>query len=236
MMIDEPERSPRFEQRHITVPRSARYAILGAFDAPLREVWIVCHGHGQLASRFLSRFRAIESEDRIFIAPEALSRYYLAAPGGEHGPDTPVGATWMTREDRDSEIADYVRYLDLLHDEIFSRIERAGVRLVVLGFSQGVATAARWVARGKPEPDRVILWAGVVPPEMTADGLRALSRRAPVVLCYGDADEYATNQRVESQRQALERAGAGFEIVRFPGRHEIPAAVLQDLARNSRVG
>src|ERR1051325_282423 len=145
-----------FEQRHIAVPRSARYAILGSPAAALREVWFVCHGHGQLAARFLSRFLPLESPDRLFIAPEALSRYYLSPPKvAPHPPGTPVGASWMTSEDRESEIDDYVRYLDLLHDEIFSVVDRSKVRLWVLGFSQGVATVARWVVKGKVEPDSV---------------------------------------------------------------------------------
>ena len=119
-----------FEQRHLKVPRSARYAMLGSTNAALSEVWFVCHGHGQLAGRFLSRFLPLESQQRLFIAPEALSRYYLSPPkAGPHPPGTPVGASWMTSEDRESEIDDYVSYLDLLHDEVFSLVDRAKVRL-----------------------------------------------------------------------------------------------------------
>ncbi|HEY4671956.1 MAG TPA: hypothetical protein VIG78_07825, partial [Gemmatimonadaceae bacterium] len=78
-----------FEQRHLEVPKSARYAAMGSFDADLSEVWFVCHGQGQLATRFLSRFLPLERYDRLFIAPEALSRYYLAAHvAGPHGAGT----------------------------------------------------------------------------------------------------------------------------------------------------
>ncbi len=135
-----------FEQRHLIVPRSARFAIMGSFEAELAEVWIVCHGHGQLARRFLSRFLPLERPDRLFVAPEALSRFYLEPPRtGPRAALTPVGASWMTAEDREAEIDDQVNYLDLLHDHIFELIDRASVRLWVVGFSQGTATAARWV-------------------------------------------------------------------------------------------
>ena len=50
---------------------------MGSFDASLIEVWIICLGHAQLASRFLGRFVPVEREDRFVIAAEALSRYYL---------------------------------------------------------------------------------------------------------------------------------------------------------------
>ena len=204
---------------------------MGSFDAPLAEVWIVCHGHGQLASRFLTRFIPIEREDRLFVAPEALSRYYLKAPqGGPHPPNTPVGATWMTSEDREHEIEDYVRYLDLLYDEIFSVVPREAIRLWVVGFSQGAATVARWVARGKVEPDRVVLWAGVLPPELTAQDAAALARRAPLTVVLGRQDDFAKPELVAAQESRLKELGISHKTIRFDGGHEIVPDALRSLA------
>ncbi|HVS60758.1 MAG TPA: hypothetical protein VHE82_08735 [Gemmatimonadaceae bacterium] len=220
-----------FEERHLRVPRSARYSVMGSFDASLTEVWIVCHGHGQLASRFLTRFIPIEREDRLFVAPEALSRYYLTPPeGGPHAPNTPVGATWMTSEDREREIEDYVRYLDLLYDEIFSIVPRKGVRFWVLGFSQGTATVARWVARGKADPDRVVLWAGLLPPELTAQDAAALARRAPLTVVLGRQDDFAKPELVAAQGSRLKELGVSHETIRFDGGHEIVPDTLRSLA------
>ena len=220
-----------FEQRHLSVPRTARYAVMGSFEEALSEVWIVCHGHGQLAARFLSRFIPIERSDRMFVAPEALSRYYLQPPrGGPHAPDSPIGATWMTSEDRDFEIADYVGYLDLVYDEVFSRIRRESVRLWVLGFSQGCATVARWVVRGKVDPDRVVLWAGVLPPEMTREEATLLSRHAPVTIVLGRQDEFANSELVMAQEARLKELGVAHHTIRFDGGHEIVADVLRRLA------
>lgn len=204
---------------------------MGSFDAPLTEVWIVCHGQGQLASRFLTRFIPIEREDRLFIAPEALSRYYLTPPqGGPHAPNTPVGATWMTSEDREREIEDYVRYLDTLYDEIFSVVTREAVRLWVLGFSQGAATVARWVARGKVDPDRVVLWAGVLPPELTAENASSLTRRAPLTVVLGRHDDFAKPDLVAAQESRLKQLGVSYDTIRFDGGHEIVPETLRGLA------
>jgi predicted esterase len=204
---------------------------MGSFDAPLDEVWIVCHGHGQLASRFLTRFIPLEREDRLFLAPEALSRYYLSAPqSGPHAPNTPVGATWMTSEDRECEIEDYVRYLDLLYEEIFSLVRRESVRLWVLGFSQGTATVARWVARGKVDPDRVVLWAGLLPPELTAVDAAALTRRAPLTVVLGRQDDFAKPDLVAAQDRRLQELGVAYELIRFDGGHEIAPDALRSLA------
>jgi predicted esterase len=220
-----------FEQRHLRVPRSARYSVMGSFDASLTEVWIVCHGHGQLASRFLTRFIPIEREDRFFVAPEALSRYYLTPPqGGPHAPNTPVGATWMTSEDREREIEDYVRYLDLLYDEVFSLVRREAVRLWVLGFSQGSATVARWVARGKVDPDRVVLWAGLLPPELNAQDALALTRRAPLTVVLGRQDDFAKPDLIAAEESRLKALGIPYETIRFDGGHEIVPDALRTLA------
>ena len=230
-----PDRQIRtFDQRHLSVPRSARYSVMGSFDGPLTEVWIVCHGHGQLASRFLTRFVPIEREDRLVVAPEALSRYYLTPPqGGPHAPNTPVGATWMTSEDREREIEDYVRYLDLLYDEIFSVVQRKSVRLWVLGFSQGTATVARWVARGKVDPDRVVFWAGLLPPELTSRDATSLARRAPLTVVLGRRDEFAKPDLVAAQESRLNELAVPYETIRFDGGHEIVPDVLRSLAENS---
>ncbi|NIP78275.1 MAG: phospholipase, partial [Gemmatimonadetes bacterium] len=81
-----------------------------------REVWFVLHGYGQLAERFVRRFDAlpgVRDGMRAVVAPEALSRFYVEEEvTGPHGPESRVGATWMTRADREHEIRDYVEYLD----------------------------------------------------------------------------------------------------------------------------
>ena len=226
-----PEKKIRaFEQRHLKVTRSARYAIMGSLEAELTEVWIVCHGHGQLARRFLSRFLPLERPDRLFIAPEALSRYYLSPPqGGPHPADAPVGASWMTVEDRELEMQDYVGYLDLLYDEIFSIVDRAKVQLWVLGFSQGTATAARWVARGKVDPDRVVLYAGLLPSELDMERAARLAKRSPLTIVLGTNDEFAKLELIAAQEARLQQLGVAHTIIRFEGGHEITPDVLMRL-------
>ncbi|HEX9250003.1 MAG TPA: hypothetical protein VF856_10915 [Gemmatimonadaceae bacterium] len=225
-----PEKKSRaFEQRNLKVPKSARYAIMGSLGAELTEVWIVCHGHGQLARRFLSRFLPLERRDRLFTAPEALSRYYLSPPqGGPHPPDAPVGASWMTVEDRELEMQDYVGYLDLLY-EIFSIVDRAKVQLWLLSFSQGTATAARWVARGKVDPDRVVLYAGLLPSEFDMERAARLAKRSPLTIVLGTNDEFAKPELIAAQETRLQQLGVVHTIIRFEGGHEITPDVLMRL-------
>src|SRR5512141_463110 len=126
---------PEFRTSSLTVPRTARYSAFGPSPASADEWWIAIHGYGQLASDFIVQCAALDNGRRLVVAPEALSRFYQGDDNGASAPAR-VGASWMTREDRLSEIADYLRYLDLLVESL-----RAGLTapppIHVLSFSQG---------------------------------------------------------------------------------------------------
>lgn len=228
-----PLMSPNEEQgattHHLAVTRTARYAMIGEPGPHIRDVWIVCHGHAQLARKFIERFRSIAAADRLIVAPEALNRYYLE--GGFHGPSSRVGATWMTTEDRETEIADYVAYLDTLRAEIFRAVPRGGCTLRVLGFSQGVATAARWVAAGNANADQVILWAGSLPAELTRESAAHFNGAGvPVLMVAGEQDQFITAKVIAEQVGMLRAVGVAVDVATFPGGHEIDSAMLVRIA------
>src|ERR1019366_9897456 len=106
----------------IQVKRSARLAMLGPEGPGVREIWYVLHGYAQLAAPFLEGLRAIDDGTRLIVAPEALSRFYEGDTQARLHRDARVGASWMTREDRESEIADYIAYLDTVHQSILTRL------------------------------------------------------------------------------------------------------------------
>ncbi len=64
-------------EHHLPVTRTARYHTLGPESGAPKQLWIVCHGYGQLAARFLRHFEIINDGTRLIVAPEALSRFYL---------------------------------------------------------------------------------------------------------------------------------------------------------------
>src|SRR5438270_687393 len=67
------------KENNLTVKRTARYFTLGDASGELEEVWIVCHGMGQLGAYFIKNFIPIDNGRRLIVAPEALSRFYLDA-------------------------------------------------------------------------------------------------------------------------------------------------------------
>ncbi|CAN5923082.1 esterase [soil metagenome] len=217
----------------IVVPRSARYYTLGPTHGFPREVWIVCHGYGQLASRFLEHFAGLDDGRRLIVAPEALSRFYLdPIPERRDQRNPRVGATWMTKEDRDAEIADQLTYLDLVATEVRQRISGASPRLVVFGFSQGTATVCRWLAASDLRADHLVLWAGGIPPEIDLPTWAAQLRGASVTLVAGDADTMVPPEAVAREAERLSSDGVAFHAHRFAGGHRVDPDALASVAES----
>lgn len=217
-------------EHHLTVPRTARYYTLGAAGDETRAVWIVAHGYGQLASDFIARFAPVDDGEHLVVAPEALNRYYHdTRPGASQ--TSAVGATWMTKEDRASEIEDQITYLDALYAAIFRDVARDAVRVTALGFSQGVATVARWLSHTRVAIDRAIFWAGAVPDDVPLGADSAL-RRAEVLVVLGSRDEYGTPERVARQAAAFRAADKSFTQIGFEGGHRLDDEILRTLAVN----
>ena len=218
------------EEAHIAVTRTARYYTLGAGVMAPRELWFACHGYGQLAGYFARHFEPLDDGTRLIVVPEALSRFYFGDPRGRHGADAMVGATWMTREDREREIDDHVRYLDTLYAEIRRRRGRARARVTVLGFSQGVATVCRWLARGAARADRLVLWGGRMPQDVFPLPPGSPLRSASLTMVVGSDDNYVSPLVAAEQEALLRGEKLAYEVLRFDGGHAMDAGVLRQLA------
>ena len=224
--------APGITEHEIVVPRTARYVTMGPTHGFPRELWIACHGYGQLAARFIRPFAALDDGTRLLVAPEGLSRFYLdPIPVRRHEPSPRVGATWMTREAREGEIADYVNYLERLVAELRHPLTGAAPRLTVLGFSQGTATVCRWLATSEHRADHLVLWGGAVPPELDLAAWAARLHGATITLVAGDRDELTPPALVAAEAERFAAAGVAHDLLRHPGGHEIDADVLLALAR-----
>lgn len=223
---------PPVAEHHVEVPRTARYYTVGD-RATARTVWLALHGYGQLAGYFARHFapHAGAGSGRLVVVPEALSRFYVAREHATTGEPARVGATWMTREDRLSEIGDYVRYLDRTLDAATPGLDLAAVPLGILGFSQGAATAARWLAHrhrgGLAVPNAMVVWGGALPHDFDLAGADGDALRATrLTLVVGDRDEFATAAVVAEQERRLTEAGVAYALVRYAGGHRMDGAAL----------
>jgi predicted esterase len=214
------------QEHRLVTTRRARYYTIGGGEHPLSEAWIVLHGLGQRASVFISYFQSIASPGRLVVAPEALNRHYVTPGGSGRTADAKVGATWMTRMDRENEIADYVDFLDAVWRETAT----GAVRVTVLGFSQGVATACRWIAMGKSRIDRLIAWAGQLPPDVDPSVFAKLP--GGVTLVAGTTDEYLPWIAEGNHDARLVAAGITPQVVTFEGGHRMDRLTLDGIAAN----
>lgn len=217
-------------ERHLRVYRTARYFLTGEPGPATRELWIACHGYGQLAEPFALALEPLSDPARVIVTPEALSRFYLDDPAKRHGPDTPVGASWMTREDRLHEIEDYVAYLDAVTEAVLAELSGHDLRVVALGFSQAVATVCRWAAFGRRRLDRMILWGGAIAADLPTDRGANVFQGARVVLVAGANDSVVPVSFMEKERRKLEALGVSAPLLVFEGAHSLNGNMLRRLA------
>lgn len=204
----------------LTTQRTAHYYSSGELNGATKFVWIVCHGYGQLASSFIRHFSELPSEHFV-IAPEGLSKFYWENEKGRN----PV-ASWMTREHRLDEIADYCFLLDKLY---LRYISDRNVTPVFLGFSQGVSTIIRWMNASKPKLGNLILWAGNFPEDIDYSKIESYLSKIKTHYVYGLADQYITEKRKTDILERLGQSGLKYKVKTFEGMHKMNRAVLNKI-------
>ena len=208
-------------EHHIPVTRTARYYTLGEAAPSSKDVWIVIHGHRQLAKDFILKFEPLVSEGSVIYAPEGLMRLYVKGDSGN------VGASWMTREDRESDIKDYVNYLDrLFFDEIEPKAKLHGLKINTLGFSQGAATLSRWLALGKAKVDKAVFWCGSIAHDVDFSKAENL-KHTEIFQVFASNDPYYKSDFPDLQIQLLKNAGLQPKSYIFDGGHEINVELMK---------
>lgn len=201
---------------HIKFQKNGRYFTLGK-PSGKKHLLIALHGYGHLAEFFIRKFQNVDIEKYFVVCPEGLHRYYQSGTSGR------VGASWMTKEDRLNDIDDYVNFLNTLLSHFKSLYDFQTVTL--LGFSQGGATACRWLAYGKHNFDRFILWATVFPPDMEKEYSKKFNQSKNYFV-FGNNDEYYTEEKVNEHFEELSALNITFEMIKFDGNHNIHEETL----------
>jgi len=170
----------------------------------------------------LKNFNILDNGDNCIIAPEGLSRFYLNGFTGR------VGATWMTKEERANDIENQINYLNTIYKrEVDTNIHHA--KITLFGFSQGVATISRWAMQKHLKFNRLVLWAGNIPPDINfAVGKKKLEHVATFFV-YGNNDPYIDDRQLEKQQQSIKKLAITPTIKTFDGGHEIDAQTLVEI-------
>ena len=203
------------KKHKIAITKTATYYSLGDVSSA-KTIWFVLHGYGYSAKHFINKFEAILTNEIAIIAPEGLSKFYL------NGVEGKVGASWMTKADRENEITDYVNYLNQLYGSIVRVNTNSALKINVLGFSQGGATASRWLSNGKIECANFILWCSVFPNDMDFETISNID----TYFLYGNNDQYVTEERIIKQKELIDDSGLTIKTTVFEGKHEIQTKTL----------
>ena len=203
-------------ENEISYQTTNTYSTLNSLTNKTKRVWFVCHGMGYLSRYFLKYFAGLNTEENYIIAPQAQSKYYIP-PKFKH-----VGASWLTKENTIAETENVMRYFDaVLQNENIPN----DLPLIVLGYSQGVSVAMRYVAKRQINCDQLILMSGGIPKELVPSDFESLEMHVQFV--YGSKDEFMDDDRLSyEQSRAKELFGPDVNIKVFEGNHMVNTEII----------
>ena len=206
-------------EKEISYTTTNTYATLNTLTDKTKNVWLVFHGMGYLSRYFLRYFESLHSDENYFIAPQAPSKYYIG-PKYRH-----VGASWLTKENTKKETENVMNYVDnvLQHENL-----PKDKNLIVLGYSQGVSIAMRYLVLKQMDCSQLIIHSGGIPVELNPDDFKYYDGK--VTLVYGDQDEYLNEDRIKHEvEKAEDLFGKNLNIIPFDGKHVVNTDIIKNL-------
>lgn len=210
------------KQKTVLYNTTKPYSTLNTITKKTKNIWMVFHGMGYLSRYFLKPFLALDPEENYIISPQAPSKYYLDDQFKY------VGASWLTREDRDLELQNALAYVDgVFENEAIPE----NVNLILFGFSQGVSIVTRWMSLRKINCSSLLLYAGSIPNELSATDFDFMDfETTSVKIIFGNQDKYLTEERVQLENKKINLIFKGnATTVTYEGGHEINSKVLLGL-------
>lgn len=201
-------------KNYIQTNKTFRYFTLGDPEKA-KKILFVLHGYGQLPEYFIRKFNDL-GNDYFIVAPEGMHRFYLKGSSGR------VGASWMTKEERLTDISDTINYLNALYQQITKPFNPQ--QISILGFSQGAATAARWFYSNEKLAKDLIIWASVFPPDLEISMEINPTFNSSNKFVIGKQDEFFDEQQQKELMQFYTENG--FEVFQFDGKHDIDSSTL----------
>lgn len=210
----------------IEVPRTSRYFSLNAITEKTKNIWMVFHGYGQLAEYFIKHFEELDAEENAIIAVEGLSRFYVDGLSGR------VGASWMTKDDRELEIKDQSNYINAVLKDVGVEPNSSDYNFIVMGFSQGTATAIRWMVQNQVRPKHLVMWAGSFPHDVDATKNQEIFDGLSLHYAYGLEDQFLQNVDMNEKFEQMKITGMQPTTWTFEGKHVMHKATLAKIVNS----
>ena len=212
----------KMRKHSIKIEKTAYYYSIGELNNETNEIWIACHGYGQLAKYFITKFECLEKQNRFIIAPEGLNKFYINGYSGR------IGANWMTKEQRVDEIDDYCLYLEQLTD-LIKKQAHPKCKIKIIGFSQGTATVSRWILKTKFKIETLILWGGRIAFDFNFSLYKEKHSETINYVVFGTEDEFYSQEDIQSYRKELNDFKT--EWISYSGGHAIDTKTLKLLEK-----
>ena len=209
-------------QQEVSFSSKGRFSILGKLDQYTESVLFVFHGQGQLAKFFIKKFKPLLPLGVTVVAAEGLHNYYLEGFNGR------VGASWMTSENRLMSIENYRSYLNSMFLQVQSQLS-SKAKYSVLGFSQGAATASRWIEQSHFEFEKFILWGGALPPDLDKEVIKKRMSQKRFIQVFGKSDPYITSEKILQIKMLTKKYEILSDYKTFEGGHDIEPELLKEL-------
>lgn len=211
-------------EKEISYSINNSYSTLNERTHLTKNVWFVCHGMGYLSRYFIKYFSQLDPTENYIVAVQAPSKYYLA-PKFKH-----VGASWLTKENTLTETENIMNYFDAVFDK--EHIMDAK-NLIVLGYSQGVSVAMRYVAKRQIHCTQLVLHSGGIPNELEPEHFKFFRGKAKLI--YGTQDEYLDENRIRLELSKVNKLFRNnVEIISFEGTHQVNTELITKLIKDKK--
>lgn len=205
--------------KELTYKTRNTYSTLNSLNSSTEYIWFVCHGLGYLSRYFLKYFKELNPKKHYVIAPQAPSKYYLKQDFKY------VGASWLTKENTVLETENIMNYFDAIFEAEDVPKDK---KLIVLGYSQGVSVAIRYMAKRQLQAEVLVIHSGSIPNELTSADFNFF--KGKVKFIYGTEDEYLHKTRLKTETEKAEKLfGDQLEIIAFEGKHEVNVPIIKTL-------
>ncbi len=208
------------KEKEIKYSSSNTYSTLNLLTSKTKNVWFVCHGIGHLSKYFIRHFNELDSDENYIIAPQAQSKFYIA-PKMKH-----IGACWLTKENTKKETNNVINYFN----EIFANENiPSSCNLILLGFSQGVSVITRFIAKSGIKFNKLIVYAGKIPTELSKNDFKHIDNKSKVYLVYCANDLYIDEKTVNLEKKKAKNLFNNISTINFDIAHEINASIVNQL-------
>lgn len=208
-------------EKNITYSFTNTYSTLNELTPKTKYVWFVCHGLGYLSRYFIKYFSVLNSEEHYIIAPQASSKQYL------NGKFKHVGASWLTKENTQADMENVHANLNAIWEAEQIPHDK---KVIVMGFSQGVSVASRWLARKKNNCEVLVLYAGKMPREFKPEDFSQIKN---VKAFIGNNDKYINEDIITAEKEYLTSLFSNnIDFTVFDGTHEVKPEIINRITKS----